>query len=75
MGSNAMRIYGISQSSGVERRLHIEKGAEGIVLGSHGLPAAEPLDRPILIGHGANPGSSVPMTAVRNLLLEALDLG
>ena len=27
-----MRIYGISQSSGVERRLHIEKGAEGIVL-------------------------------------------
>jgi hypothetical protein len=27
-----MRIYGISQSSGVERRLHIEKGAEGVVL-------------------------------------------
>ena len=32
MGSNAMKIYGISQSSGVERRLHIEKGAEGVVL-------------------------------------------
>jgi hypothetical protein len=27
-----MRIYGISQSSGVERRLHIEKGAEGVLL-------------------------------------------
>ena len=27
-----MRIYGISQSSGVERRLHIEKSAEGVVL-------------------------------------------
>jgi hypothetical protein len=27
-----MRIYGVSQSSGVERRLHLEKGGEGIVL-------------------------------------------
>jgi hypothetical protein len=27
-----MRIYGISQSSGVERRLHIEKDAEGVML-------------------------------------------
>jgi hypothetical protein len=27
-----MRIYGISQSSGVERRLHIEKAADGVVL-------------------------------------------
>jgi hypothetical protein len=27
-----MRIYGISQSSGVERRLHIEKDAEGVLL-------------------------------------------
>ena len=27
-----MRIYGVSQSSGVERRLHIDKGGEGIVL-------------------------------------------
>jgi hypothetical protein len=46
----------------------------GIVRGSHGLPVADPLDRPILIGHGPNPGSSVPMTAVRDLLLGALDL-
>jgi len=46
----------------------------GIVRGSHGLAAADPLDRPILIGHGPNPGPSVPMTAVRDLLLGALDL-
>jgi len=46
-----------------------------IVRGSHGLSAADPLDRPILVGHGPNPGPSVPMTAVRNLVLEALGLG
>jgi hypothetical protein len=28
----AMTIYGVSQSSGVERRLKIERGGEGIVL-------------------------------------------
>jgi len=27
-----MKIYGISQSSGVERRLYVERGGEGIVL-------------------------------------------
>lgn len=45
-----------------------------IVRGSHGLAAADPRDRPILIGHGAKPGESVPMTAVRDLLLERLGL-
>jgi predicted AlkP superfamily pyrophosphatase or phosphodiesterase len=45
-----------------------------IVRGSHGLAAADPLDRPILIGHGPNPGPSVPMTSVRDLILGALDL-
>jgi len=46
-----------------------------IVKGSHGLPAADPQDRPILVGHGPNPGGSVPMTAVKGLLLDALGLG
>jgi predicted AlkP superfamily pyrophosphatase or phosphodiesterase len=46
-----------------------------IVRGSHGLPAADARDRPILIGHGPNPGPTVPMTGVRDLLLEALGLG
>jgi predicted AlkP superfamily pyrophosphatase or phosphodiesterase len=45
-----------------------------IVRGSHGLAAAEPRDRPILIGHGPNPGPNVPMTRLRDLLLDALGL-
>lgn len=45
-----------------------------IVKGSHGLAAADPQDRPILVGHGPNPGGSVPMTAVKGLLLSALGL-
>jgi predicted AlkP superfamily pyrophosphatase or phosphodiesterase len=43
-----------------------------IVRGSHGLAAADPRDRPILIGHGPNPGASVPMTAVKELILKNL---
>lgn len=27
-----MKIYGVSQSSGVERRLYVERGADGLVL-------------------------------------------
>jgi predicted AlkP superfamily pyrophosphatase or phosphodiesterase len=47
-----------------------------IVKGSHGLPAADPLDRPVLIGHGPRPGGeSVSMTAVKGLVLGALGLG
>lgn len=46
-----------------------------IVRGSHGLAAADPTDRPVLIGHGRNPGPTVPMTAVKEILLEALGLG
>lgn len=45
-----------------------------IVRGSHGLAAADPRDRPLLIGHGPKPGDSIPMTAVKSLLLEALGL-
>lgn len=46
-----------------------------IVKGSHGLTANDPRDRPLLIGHGAHPGDSVPMTAVKGLLLAAMGLG
>jgi predicted AlkP superfamily pyrophosphatase or phosphodiesterase len=45
-----------------------------LVKGSHGHAAADPQDRPILIGHGPTPGASVPMTAVKGLLLQALGL-
>lgn len=46
-----------------------------IVRGSHGLPAADPQDAAILIGHGPQPsGATVPMTAVKELVLHALGL-
>jgi hypothetical protein len=45
-----------------------------LVRGSHGLAAADPLDRPILIGHGRSPGPSVPMVDVRDLILGAMGL-
>jgi hypothetical protein len=46
-----------------------------LVRGSHGLPAADPLDRPLLIGDGPAPADDVlPMTSVRDLVLHALGL-
>jgi len=45
-----------------------------IVKGSHGLAAANPQDRPLLVGHGPRPDASVPMTAVKELILGALGL-
>jgi len=44
-----------------------------IVRGSHGLPAACAEDRPILIGHGTNPGPTVLMTSVKDMLLNRLE--
>jgi predicted AlkP superfamily pyrophosphatase or phosphodiesterase len=47
----------------------------GLVRGSHGLPAADPADRPLLVGDGPAPGEKeLPMTAVHDLVLAALDL-
>jgi hypothetical protein len=45
-----------------------------LVRGSHGVPAAKPEDRPILIGNGSPPSQerSIPMTDVHGLLLRAL---
>jgi predicted AlkP superfamily pyrophosphatase or phosphodiesterase len=46
-----------------------------LVKGSHGLPAADALDRPVLIGDGLAPQEAeLPMTAVRDVVLRALDL-
>ena len=46
----------------------------GLVGGSHGLAAAEEIDRPILLGDGPAPEASatIPMTAVRDRVLAAL---
>jgi predicted AlkP superfamily pyrophosphatase or phosphodiesterase len=47
-----------------------------LVRGSHGLPARDPLDRPLLIATGPAPSDEeLPTTAVRDLVLEALELG
>jgi len=46
----------------------------GLVRGSHGLPAKDPLDRPLLIGDGPQPPADLCQPAIRNLLLEALGL-
>lgn len=44
----------------------------GVVRGSHGLRAADPLDRPVLIGSGTAPtGTEIAMTAVHDLILQA----
>jgi predicted AlkP superfamily pyrophosphatase or phosphodiesterase len=47
-----------------------------LVKGSHGLPGTgrQPMDWPVLIGDGPAPtGAEVPMPAVRDLILEALE--
>ncbi len=45
-----------------------------LVRGSHGLRAAARADQPILIGNGPAPGpSELPMTAVHDLVLQALE--
>ncbi len=46
----------------------------GLVKGSHGLPAADAQDRPVLVGDGPAPPGEVAMTDVRDLVLQALDL-
>jgi predicted AlkP superfamily pyrophosphatase or phosphodiesterase len=44
-----------------------------LVQGSHGLPAPDPLDRPVMIGDGPVP-NKVAQTDVRDLVLQALGL-
>jgi hypothetical protein len=44
-----------------------------LIRGTHGIPSADVEDGPLLIGAGPRPqGSTLPMTVVRDLLLEAL---
>src|SRR5262249_46902723 len=44
-----------------------------LVRGTHGLPAREPLDRPVLVGDGLAPeGADVTMASVHDLLWKAL---
>jgi predicted AlkP superfamily pyrophosphatase or phosphodiesterase len=43
-----------------------------LVRGSHGLPASDPLDRPIFIGDGPAPADGSPLTAVHGQLVRAV---
>lgn len=43
-----------------------------LVRGSHGLPAADPLDRPVLVGDGPAPGADLATTDAAALILAAL---
>jgi hypothetical protein len=46
-----------------------------LVRGSHGLPAAHPGDRPLLIGDGPAPlKGELPSAAVYSLLCQALEI-
>ena len=47
-----------------------------LVRGSHGIHAPDPLDRPLLIGHGPAPeAQTLEMSQIHELLLRALDEG
>jgi predicted AlkP superfamily pyrophosphatase or phosphodiesterase len=47
-----------------------------LVRGSHGLPLADPVDKPVLVGDGPAPAEAVVhQCAVRDLVLQALGLG
>ena len=61
---------------GFRMKLDVVPLDASIVKGSHGLPAADPQDGPLLVGDGEPPGGDVvPMTAVREAVLRALELG
>ena len=46
-----------------------------LVRGSHGLPAADAQDRPVLVGDGPAPQAEVSQRDVRDLVLQALGVG
>jgi len=66
----------LQKKLGFRTRFDVVPLDPGLVRGSHGLPAADPLDRPVLVGDGPAPGGDGPATTdVRDLILTALGLG
>jgi predicted AlkP superfamily pyrophosphatase or phosphodiesterase len=45
-----------------------------LVKGSHGLPAVDPLDRPLLVGDGTAPDENLSLTDVHGILAAALEI-
>ena len=64
----------IQKKLGFRMKLDVIPLDASIVRGSHGLPAAEPQDGPLFVGDGERPDGTMPMTGVRDRVLEALDL-
>jgi predicted AlkP superfamily pyrophosphatase or phosphodiesterase len=71
-GRAAWRL--VQKKLGFRTRFDVVPLDAAIVRGSHGLAAADAVDRPVLIGDGPPPGADVAMTDVRDLVLRALDL-
>jgi predicted AlkP superfamily pyrophosphatase or phosphodiesterase len=66
----------IQKKLGFRMKLDVVPLDASIVKGSHGLPAADPQDGPLLVADGSRPaGDRLPMTTVRDCVLEALELG
>lgn len=63
----------LQKKLGFRMKLDVIPLDASIVRGSHGLPAADPLDGPLFIGGGAQTGV-MPMTEVRARVLNALGL-
>lgn len=65
----------VQKKLGLRSRFDVVPLDPNLVKGSHGLAASDPRDRPLLIGTGPSPaGADLPMTDVRQLVLQALDL-
>jgi predicted AlkP superfamily pyrophosphatase or phosphodiesterase len=62
----------IQKKLGFRMKLDVIPLDARLVRGSHGLAAADPQDRPILIGTGPDPGTNLAITDVHDLLLRAL---
>jgi predicted AlkP superfamily pyrophosphatase or phosphodiesterase len=71
-GRVLMRL--LQKKLGFRTRFDVVPLDPGLVRGSHGLSATNAEDRPLLIGDGVPPAAELPMTAVRDLVLGALDL-
>lgn len=63
----------LQKKFGFRMKLDVIPLDASIVKGSHGLPAVDPADGPLLVG-AANMNGPMPMTAIRNRVLETLDL-
>ncbi|HKA06758.1 MAG TPA: alkaline phosphatase family protein, partial [Gemmataceae bacterium] len=65
----------IQKKLGFRMKLDVVPLDASIVKGCHGLPAADPMDGPLLLADGPRPTEGrLPMTAVHDRVLEAIEL-